>query len=213
MYIDEMLEEAKRLFEEEKYIDSADLFERAAQESKKSNIVLQSMYGNNFVAYIFLDMGNYAGAIEYAERTINWGILCSQVEDVMNVCGEEILNNYRDACRYKGQAIFESDMSDDSCLTFLEEAEKYGDNEARYYLGLYYLMNNCEPAENINLYYDYCKKQAEYHEAYIENIGGIKEEDQEKISKLCDALAALYENGIGVPKDRRKAKYYKKFVK
>ena len=209
-HIDEKLALSQKLINENKIVEGIELLEELLEESNELRVILAAMSGETFMAWVCLDMGGYDSAIRYADKAINLAVRLSQVDEVMEKYNDTIISDYRSAYRYKGQAIFEKDMSNCECLEALEEATQYNENEALYYLGLYYVVNNCSPSDDYKKFCSYSAKQAEYHEKYVENLEG--NEDPERIRRICNSLATLYENGIGVPENKLKAQYYKDMI-
>ena len=192
--------------EKQQFRNGADELEALAQETKNVTVVLGSMSASNMMAKLDFETENYAGSIHYADLVIDWAIMFSNEEALMNENKEQILNAYRLAQSLKGRAMLHKDMNDSECVGPLEEAVDYGDVEALYWLGAFYTMNNCEPQENIELYKTGAVKAANYWEQYIEKCD--KSEDPEKISMICGWLASHYKEGLGVPKDMNKYQYY-----
>ena len=207
MTVEERYAHANQLVEEEKYLDAVEEMEELARETGNIQIIFSSMALNNLVAKVRHEIGNQDGAIKNAERTIDWAIRLSEEEEIMNENREDILKKYSFAQSIKGRAIFCNDYSDASAVKPLEEAISYGDDEALFWLGYYYLMNQCEPSEDIDSFTESCSRVAEYHERYLDSLTQVDE--PERIVRISENLAAYYENGVGVPKDLNKAAYYR----
>lgn len=209
---DEKFNLARQLMKENNIIEGVELLEELLEENSDDlDVMLVAVQAECLMAYVWLDMGLYDDAIKCADKAIDLAVRLSQVDEIMETREDSIIGAYRSAYRYKGQAIFEMDMSNSECLEALEEAAKYNENEALYYLGTYYAiaLSDCNP-DNYDKFCSLCAKQAKYHEKYIENLKG--EEDPERIKLVCNALADFYKDGLGVPKNKAKARFYKKMA-
>lgn len=192
MNIEEKKAEAKRLSDEYHIRDAVDLYREIAEEEPNWGNYYAFLAANNVDAYLTNGIGNLQGAIKIAEETIGITIRLSENEELMEKCGSEIIGLYAKACKIKGQSLFENNMTDSACLEFLQEAIDYGENEANYYAGLFYVQNSPDnPSYNFDLFKDYTSKAKAYLEAYLSNLSG--NEDPERISVVEGFLASVAE--------------------
>lgn len=205
--IEERYNNARSLMDQKKFKDAADEFELLAQETNNIQAAFASAKASNLMARLYIEMGNNNGAITYADRAISWTAKLSYEEDVMKEYEKDVYGIYAAAQSLKGQALFYEDYQSEACIEPLQEADEFGDNVARGYLGKWYTLNAADPGDDWNAFIDSCSKQAYWLEKYMDNLEGG--EDEEEIGYICSVLASLYEEGLGVKKDRNKARYYR----
>lgn len=202
MNIEEKKIEAKRLLDEQHFTDAVNLYREIAEEEPNWGNYYAFLGVNNFNAYLTNEIGNLQGAVNEADETIRITIQLSENEELMEKAGDQVIKLYAEACKIKGQSIFENNQTDENCVHPLMEAIKYGKNEANYYLGLYYFYcskNDNFDGNTINF--------AKYMGDYVDNLTG--NEDPDRIVHMTNYLISLYESGTAVEKDLNQAAKYR----
>lgn len=210
MEIQERIKEAEKLVGEQKYQDSAALFEEIADETGNIYCALQTITLNKLLAYSMQGIGAPCDRVcTFADKAIKWAVKLNEYDDVMNSYGDKVRSGYRDACSIKGRALFAEE--NERCEFYLSKAAALGDNTSRFYLGVFYndkvseLMNSGKKkSDEVS---KYAAKMVELFEQYL--VSAQTDEEKERCPIVHSTLVPFYEHGIGIKKDKKRARYHR----